>query len=210
VTDAVFSADGDLAPLPELASVARSHGAALVVDEAHAVGTVGPAGRGAVAAAGLAGADDVVVTATLSKALGSQGGAVLGPPRVIEHLIDTARSFIFDTGLAPASAGSALAALGVVQREPQRIARVQRHAGRLAAELGAAPPAAAVVSVVLGAPDRAVAAAAACERAGILVGCFRPPTVPEGTSRLRIAARADLSDPEVYRAILVIRDAVGT
>jgi 8-amino-7-oxononanoate synthase len=209
VTDSVFSADGDVAPLAELAAVARRSGAALIVDEAHALGAVGCRGAGAAAAAGLSGAPDVVLTVTLSKALGSQGGAVLGPAAVIAHLVDAARSFIFDTGLAPACTAAALGALRVLQREPQRIVRVRDMAGRVAHALGAPEPAAAVVSVVLGDPQRALAAAAACERGGIRVGCFRPPTVPEGTSRLRIAIRADLTDDDVARAIRVIAAAIG-
>jgi 8-amino-7-oxononanoate synthase len=209
VTDSVFSADGDVAPLADLAAVVREAGAALLVDEAHALGAVGPGGRGAVAAAGLAGAPDIVATVTLSKALGSQGGAVLGPAPVIAHLIDSARSFIFDTGLAPAATASALAALRVLQSEPQRAERVRAIARRVAASLGAPVPAAAVVSLVLGEPERALAAAEACQREGIHVGCFRPPTVPEGTSRLRIAVRADLTDDEVDRAIRVIGAAVS-
>lgn len=209
VTDSVFSADGDLAPLTELAEVAREAGAGLIVDEAHALGAVGLKGEGAVAAAGLAGTPGVVATATLSKALGSQGGVALGPLTVIAHLVDAARSFIFDTALAPASVGSALGALRVLQQEPGRIARVHEIAHRIAGALGAAIPAAAVVSVLIGEPERALAAAADCERAGIRVGCFRPPSVPEGTSRLRIAVRADLTDDDVERAIRVIGAAIS-
>ena len=209
VTDSVFSADGDLAPLGALHAVTRAAGAALIVDEAHALGAIGTRGEGAVAAAGLATAPDVVSTVTLSKALGSQGGAVLGPARVIDHLVDTARTFIFDTGLAPASAGSALGALGVLTQEPERVARVHTLATRVAAAFDAPPPAAAVVSIVLGTPERAVAAAAACKAEGVRVGCFRPPSVPEGTSRLRVAVRADLSDADVARAIDVITRAIA-
>ncbi|WP_461035378.1 aminotransferase class I/II-fold pyridoxal phosphate-dependent enzyme, partial [Streptomyces mayteni] len=117
VSDAVFSVDGDLAPLGALAATCRAAGAALVVDEAHSLGVLGDGGRGATAAAGLAGALDVVATVTLSKALGSQGGAVLGPARVIEHLVNAARTFVFDTGLAPAAAAAALAALRLLRRE---------------------------------------------------------------------------------------------
>ncbi|MCT7357069.1 8-amino-7-oxononanoate synthase, partial [Streptomyces sp. 15-116A] len=107
VSDTVFSVDGDAAPLAGLAVVCREYGAGLVVDDAHGLGVLGDGGRGAPYAAGLAGADDVVATVTLSKSLGSQGGAVLGPARVIEHLVNAARTFIFDTGLAPAAAGAA-------------------------------------------------------------------------------------------------------
>ena len=110
--------------------MARRRGALLVVDEAHGLGVRGPGGRGQLAEVGLAGADDVVATVTLSKALGSQGGAVLGPAAVTAHLVDTARTFIFDTGLAPACVGAALAALRVLRAEPERPAAVLRAAGR--------------------------------------------------------------------------------
>ena len=112
VTDSVFSTDGALAPLRRLHEVCRAHGALLLVDEAHGLGVRGAGGRGLLHEVGLAGAPDVVVTTTLSKALGSQGGVVLGPAAVRDHLIDAARPFIFDTGLAPAAVGAALAALG--------------------------------------------------------------------------------------------------
>ncbi|MFO7165806.1 MAG: 8-amino-7-oxononanoate synthase, partial [Mycolicibacterium hassiacum] len=128
VTESVFSADGDLAPLRELHEVCRRHGALLLVDEAHGLGVRGAGGRGLLHEVGLAGAPDVVMTATMSKALGSQGGAVLGPAAVRDHLIDTARTFIFDTGLAPAAVGAAGAALRVLTAEPWRAAAVLRHA----------------------------------------------------------------------------------
>ncbi|MCH6168743.1 8-amino-7-oxononanoate synthase [Pseudonocardia alaniniphila] len=197
VTESVNSVDGGLAPLRELHAVCRERGALLVVDEAHGLGVVGPGGRGLLAQVGLAGADDVVVTVTLSKALGSQGGAVLGPAAVTAHLVDTARSFIFDTGLAPAPVGAALAALRVLQAEPGRPSAVLRAAAELADAAGVPAPASAVVSVVLGDPARAVDAARACAERGIRVGCFRPPSVPEGTSRLRLTARATLTDADI-------------
>ncbi|GAB3985282.1 hypothetical protein GCM10029978_097700 [Actinoallomurus acanthiterrae] len=136
VTDAVFSVDGDIAPLRELHQVVRHHGAILVIDEAHALGVVGPDGRGAAYAAGLAGQPDVVLTATLSKSLGAQGGVVLGAPEVVETLVDTARSFAFDTGLAPACAGAALAALDVLAEEPDRPERARECARRSPASRG--------------------------------------------------------------------------
>ncbi|GAA1300997.1 8-amino-7-oxononanoate synthase [Pseudonocardia xinjiangensis] len=204
VTESVNSVDGGLAPVRELHAVCRERGALLVVDEAHGLGVVGPGGRGLLTAVGLAGADDVVVTVTLSKALGSQGGAVLGPAAVTEHLVDTARSFIFDTGLAPASVGAALAAVKVLRAEPDRPLAVLRAAAELAAAAGVPAPPSAVVSVVLGDPERAVGAARACAARGVRVGCFRPPSVPEGTSRLRLTARATLTaeDTALVRAVL--------
>ncbi|MFJ4485665.1 8-amino-7-oxononanoate synthase [Streptomyces longwoodensis] len=209
VSDTVFSVDGDAAPLDALAAACREHGAGLVVDDAHGLGVLGDGGRGALHAAGLAGADDVVATVTLSKSLGSQGGAVLGPARVIDHLVNAARTFIFDTGLAPAAAGAALAALRLLRREPQRAARARAVAGDLharltAAGLDAVRPDAAVVSVRAPSPEGAVRWAADCRTAGLAVGCFRPPSVPDGVSRLRLTARADLTEVQLDGAVRVI------
>jgi 8-amino-7-oxononanoate synthase len=205
VVDSVTSVDGDRAPLAALHAVSRARGAVLVVDEAHALGVCGPGGRGLLGEAGLAGADDVVATVTLSKALGSQGGAVLGPTAVIEHLVDTARSFIFDTGLAPACASSALAALRVLAEEPDRPARVLSVAAAIADAAGVAAPVSPVVPVLLGEPQVAFAAAARCLEQGVRVGCFRPPSVPEGSSRLRLTARATLTQAELTR----VREVLG-
>lgn len=208
VTDAVFSVDGDLAPLTALLEACRAHGAALVADDAHGFGVLGE-GRGAVAAAGLIGEPDVVTTVTLSKSLGTQGGAVLGPRRVIKHLVETARSFIFDTGLAPGSVAAALASLQVLRDEPDRPGRALRAATGLADRLGTAglavsTPTAAVVSVRAPSPEQAVSWAQECRDAGVWVGCFRPPSVPDGISRLRLTARADLTEEELDRAAEVI------
>ncbi|AXO22984.1 8-amino-7-oxononanoate synthase [Mycobacterium avium] len=209
ITESVFSTDGALAPLRELHEVCRRHRALLIVDEAHGLGVRG-GGRGLVFEAGLAGAPDVVMTTTLSKALGSQGGAVLGPAAVRAHLIDAARTFIFDTGLAPAAVGAARAALGVLRAEPWRAGAVLRHAGVLAEVCRVREaPQSAVVSVILGDPDVAVAAATACLDAGVRVGCFRPPTVPAGTSRLRLTARASLNDAELEVARRVLTDVLA-
>lgn len=192
-----------------LATACREFGAGIVVDDAHGLGVLGDGGRGAPHAADLAGAPDVVVTVTLSKSLGSQGGAVLGPAPVIDHLVNAARTFIFDTGLAPAAAGAALAALRLLRREPERAARARAVAtalhSRLTAEgLEAVRPDAAVVSVRAPSPERAVRWAADCREAGLAVGCFRPPSVPDGISRLRLTARADLTDAQIEHAVRVI------
>src|ERR1700684_2904786 len=120
ITESVFSADGALAPVRQLHEACRRHRALLIVDEAHGLGVRGAGGRGLLHELGLAGAPDVVMTTTLSKALGSQGGAVLGSVAVRDHLIDAARPFIFDTGLAPAAVGAALAALRVLHAEASR------------------------------------------------------------------------------------------
>ncbi|WP_328939086.1 8-amino-7-oxononanoate synthase [Streptomyces tauricus] len=230
VSDTVFSVDGDAAPLTALAAACREAGepgesgasrksgesgrpgAALVLDDAHGLGVIGDGGRGAAWAAGLAGAPDVVATVTLSKSLGSQGGAVLGPAHVIDHLVNAARTFIFDTGLAPAAAGAALAALRLLREEPERAARARAVAislyERLTAEgLEAVRPDAAVVSVRAPSPEQALRWAAECRAAGLAVGCFRPPSVPDGISRLRLTARADLTEGQLDRAVGVIIEA---
>ncbi|WP_447003755.1 8-amino-7-oxononanoate synthase [Saccharothrix isguenensis] len=209
VTDSVFSVDGDLAPLAALAAACREHDSALVVDDAHGLGVVGDGGRGAVHAAGLAKAPDVVTTVTLSKSLGAQGGAVLGSGRVIRHLVDTARPFIFDTGLAPASVAASLAALRILREEPERPARALEVAQDLAFRLEekgflVSTPTAAVVSIQAPSPEAALAWSEACRTQGVVVGCFRPPSVPDRISRLRLTARADLSDADVERAVRVI------
>jgi 8-amino-7-oxononanoate synthase len=207
ITESVFSADGALAPVRQLHEVCRRHRALLMVDEAHGLGVRGAGGRGLLQELGLAGAPDVVMTTTLSKALGSQGGAVLATSPVRDHLIDAARPFIFDTGLAPAAVGAALAALRVLNAEPWRPEAVLRHAGTLAqiCEVSQSPQSA-VVSVILGAPEVALAAATACLDAGVRVGCFRPPTVPAGTSRLRLTARASLDADDLEAARTVLTD----
>lgn len=209
LTDSVFSADGDLAPLLETHRACREFGAILVVDEAHGIGVRGPGGRGLVHELGLAGQPDVVVTATLSKSLASQGGVVLADERVRAHLIDSARTFIFDTGLAPAAVGAARAALRVLRREPERADAVLGRAADLAALAGVHAPPSAVVSVVLGEPQRAVAAAARCRELGLHVGCFRPPSVPAGTSRLRLTARATIDAGELARIGRVLAEVLG-
>ncbi|AOW92820.1 8-amino-7-oxononanoate synthase [Rhodococcus sp. WMMA185] len=206
ITDSVFSADGDLSPLVGLHRVCREFGAFLLVDEAHGIGVRGSGGRGLVHEVGLAGEPDIVVTATLSKSLASQGGAVLASEKVRAHLIDSARTFIFDTGLAPASVGAARAALSILRAEPDRAGTVLDRARDLARFTGAGTPESAVVSVILGDPQRAVDAAAACREQGLHVGCFRPPSVPEGTSRLRLTARATLGPEELARIETVLAD----
>lgn len=206
VTDAVFSVSGRLAPLADLHAAARDHEAALVVDEAHSLGVVGRDGRGAAELAGLSQYDDVVRTVTLSKALGSQGGAVVGSAAVRNHLIDTARSFVFDTGLAPAAVGAALAALGLVDAD--LVSALRANGAALAALLDLPRPPAAVLPVHVGDAHAAAAARDACAAAGIRVGCFRPPSVPAGQSCLRLTVRADLTAADLNRTATAVRDVV--
>jgi 8-amino-7-oxononanoate synthase len=204
LAESVYSVLGDAAPLVELAGVCAAHDALLVVDEAHALGVRGEGGRGLVHGLGLAGHAHLVVTVTLSKSLGAQGGAVLGSEALVRHLVNRARPFIFDTALAPAAAAGALAALRVLGTAPVLPGRVRRRAEQLSRALGVDTPAGAVLSVPMRSPQAALAAQAACLDEGVRVGCFRPPSVPDGVSRLRITTSARLTDDEWARAIDVL------
>ncbi|WP_327032241.1 8-amino-7-oxononanoate synthase [Micromonospora ureilytica] len=209
VTESIFSVDGDLAPLARLHAVARRHGALLLVDDAHALGLTGPAGAGAVVAAGLAGEPDVVVTATLSKALGGAGGVVAGPAEFVRHLVETGRTFIFDTALPPAVAAGVHAALRLAQAGDDMRAelsdRVGLAVGRLrSAGLTVSAPDAAVISVTAPGPEAATAWAADCRDRGVAVGCFRPPSTPDSRSRLRLTVSAGVPRVAFERALDVI------
>ncbi|MET3366880.1 UNVERIFIED_CONTAM: 8-amino-7-oxononanoate synthase [Jeotgalibacillus campisalis] len=220
--ESIYSVGGDAAPLSELLALAEGHDAMLLVDEAHSLGVSGSgsnAGHGAIAGTRLAGHPNVIVTATLSKALGSQGGAVLGSLLLREHLVNRARSFVFDTALAPPAAAAALAAVGVIKAEPWRAAAVHRNAAALttglrATRLQAAPgrlatavehSIGAVQSIPMPSAEAALAAGKAAREAGLLVGCFRPPSVPDGVSRLRLTARATLRPADIEQACATLR-----
>jgi 8-amino-7-oxononanoate synthase len=207
LVESVYSVLGDAAPLEALSATALEHNAVLLVDEAHGLGVTG-GGRGSVAAAGLAGTDHVVVTMTLSKSLASQGGIVLGPAVLRDHLINRARSFIFDTGLTPAACAAALAALRILADEPARPESIHTTAARLASACGVTPSAGAVVSVPMPGPRETVRAAELCLDNGVRVGSFRPPSVPDGISRLRLTAHAGLTSADLDRACEVIVTAI--
>jgi 8-amino-7-oxononanoate synthase len=209
VTESVFSVDGDLAPLADLHAVTSARGALLLVDDAHAIGILGPEGAGGVAAAGLAGQPDVIVTATLSKSLGGAGGVVAGPRQLIHHLVDTGRTFIYDTAPPPAVVAGVRAALRLARVADDRRAVLAARAGQTVDRLGAAGfqvarPAAGVLSVPAPGPEAALAWAADCRDHRIAVGCFRPPSTPDGSSRLRLTLNAGVSDADFARALDVI------
>lgn len=208
ITESIFSVDGDLAPLRELHLICRQWGAVLVIDDAHGVGVIGDRGQGAVALAGLAGQPDVVITATLSKSLGAGGGVVLGPAELRRDLIDTGRTFIFDTALAPATTAAAHAALGLLPGAVNERAEIGRRRSAITA-LAAAPPrwapAGAVASLPAPDADSAVRWAADCRDQGIAVGCFRPPSTPDGSSRLRLTINAGIPRDDFDRALDVIK-----
>lgn len=209
VTESVFSVDGDLAPLAELHAVTRAHGALLLVDDAHGLGVIGPGGAGGVTAAGLAGELDVIVTATLSKALGGAGGVVAGPAEFVRHLVETGRTFIFDTAPPPAVAAGVRAAVGLAWAGEQLRAelgdRVALAVRRLrAAGLTGSVPEGAVVSVTAPGPEAATAWAADCRDRGVAVGCFRPPSTPDSRSRLRLTVNVGVPRADFEWALEVI------
>ena len=192
VTDGVFSMDGDIAPLPQLLDLARRHGCRLMVDEAHATGAIGPGGRGSVAAAGLSGEVDLVV-GTLGKALGSYGAYACASAETIDFLLNTARPFIFSTAPPPPSVAAATTALELVSAE--RVERLQANATAfrtaLAAEgLDAGRSRTQIVPIEVGEAEPTMEL---CERllaGGVFAQGIRPPTVPEGSSRLRFTVMA--------------------
>ncbi|MEV6298878.1 8-amino-7-oxononanoate synthase [Actinoplanes sp. NPDC051861] len=209
VTESVFSVDGDLAPLAALHRVTSAHGALLIVDDAHALGLLGPSGAGGVAAAGLSGRPDVIVTATLSKSLGGAGGVVAGPAPFLAHLVDTGRTFIYDTAPPPAVVAGVLAAVDVARAADDRRDLLFRRGTTLTDRLGEAGfpvrrPAAGVLSVPAPGPEAAVAWAADCRDHGVAVGCFRPPSTPDGSSRLRLTLNAGVPEEDFARALNVI------
>lgn len=204
VVESIYSVLGDYAPLKELAAVCELHGALLVVDEAHGIGVAGQ-GRGLSHQQGLAGHPNVVLTVTLSKSLGAQGGAVLGSEVLREHLVNVARPFIFDTALAPASAAAAAEACRIVRRAPELTDRLHANGRVIAQALGIEHAPAAVQSVPIDSPELALRAAEALRHRGILVGCFRPPSVPGGISRLRLTARADVEFHDLTVALSAVR-----
>ena len=203
--ETIYSVLGDAAAVAALADLAAEYDAVLVADEAHALGVAGPGGRGMLAAHGLTGRPDVIATATLSKSFGAQGGLVLALPVVREHLVNRARPFIYDTGLAPAAAGAALAALRVIGAAPELADRVRANAAILADACGIDAPAGAVLSVPMPGPREALASVATAARQGLRIGCFRPPSTPDGISRLRLTAHAHHTSEELVLAAKILR-----
>ena len=211
VTDGVFSMDGDVAPLTDLVRLARDHGCRLMVDEAHATGAIGSGGRGSVAAAGLSAEVDLVV-GTLGKALGSYGAYVCASGELSEYLLNTARSFIFSTALPPPVVAAALAALELIEAEPERVRRLTANAaalrdGLVAEGLAAGGGQSQIVPLEVGDAARTMEL---CERLlerGVFAQGIRPPTVPEGSSRLRFSAMATHEPADLREAARLTGDA---
>lgn len=212
VTDGVFSMDGDLAPLEDIVWLARRHGVRVLVDEAHAVGAVGPGGRGTVAAAGLEEEVDVVV-GTLGKALGSYGAYVCCDSAMARYLVNTARTLIFSTALPPPAVAAALAALELLSSQPRRVEKLRYNARvlreSLAAE-GVAPhgDGTQIVPLLIGHAHDALRASEWALEQGVFAQAIRPPTVPHGTARLRLAVMASHTRTELRTAAKVLAGAI--
>jgi len=207
VTDGVFSMDGDVAPLEQLIRLSRRHDCRLMVDEAHATGALGPGGRGSVAAAGLSGEVDLVV-GTLGKALGSYGAYVCASRELVEYLLNTARPFIFSTAPPPPAVAAALAALELLESHPHRIERLRDNATTLRSALSAEGLAvggsAQIVPIGVGSASRTMELSERTLERGVFAQGIRPPTVPEGSSRLRFTVMATHRVGELQRAAKLV------
>jgi 8-amino-7-oxononanoate synthase len=208
VTDSVFSMDGDVAPLAEIVELARRHDVRVAVDEAHGTGCLGPHGRGAVAEAGLEDEVDVVV-GTLSKALGAYGAFVACDQDMAQLLVNSARPFIFSTAPPPPAAAGALAALELLYEQPQRVEKLQANADALREELArerfeVSGSTTQIVPLVIGDAKQAMRICELAIEQGVFAQAIRPPTVPEGTSRLRLAVMASHSRAELREAAQVL------
>jgi glycine C-acetyltransferase/8-amino-7-oxononanoate synthase len=208
VTESVFSMDGDIAPLAEIARLARRYGVRVVVDEAHGTGCLGPGGRGAVAEAELEGEIDVVI-GTLGKALGSYGAYVACDDEVAALLVNSARSLIFSTAPPPPAVAGALAALEILEQEPRRVERLQANADVLRGELAregfdVAGSSTQIVPLIIGEAPAALRVCEAALERGVFAQAIRPPTVAPGTSRLRLAVMATHTKDELREAARVL------
>ena len=205
VTDGVFSMDGDIAPLPDIYDLAAQHDAMVLVDDAHGFGVLGKDGNGTVSHFGLEG-KEIIQMGTLSKAVGALGGYIAGSRALIELLINRARSFIFTTGLPPATLAAANAALDVIRSSPELRKRLFSHAKRLKTaliDLGYTLllSETQILPVILGSPQRATRVAEALLTEGVFAPAIRPPAVPTGTSRLRLTVMATHTEVEIKQAI---------
>ena len=207
VTDGVFSMDGDLAPLPEMTALAEAHDAWLMTDDAHGLGVIG-GGRGSSFAFGPQKMNVPLQMGTLSKAVGGYGGYLCADQPVIDLLKSRARTLVYSTGLPPASVAAALAALDVIEAEPERVVRPVANATQFCREVGLPTPESPIVPVIIGEETRALNASRLLLDEGYLVTAIRPPTVPPGTARLRLTFMAEHDPADITRLASLIRDRI--
>jgi 8-amino-7-oxononanoate synthase len=213
VTDGVFSMDGDIAPLPEIVALAERYDALVMVDDAHATGVLGKSGRGTIEHFGLEGRIAVQM-GTLGKALGSCGAYVAGDRRLIDFLINRSRSYIYSTALPPAVCAASLAALKIIEREPERRAQLWHNRERFSAGLkssgiGIRISETPILPLMVGASEKAVEAGTKLFDLGIFATAIRPPTVPDGTARIRMTLTASLYDRDIDTALAALNTVRG-
>jgi len=211
VTDGVFSMDGDIAPLAELARVCRFHDALLVVDDAHGIGVLGPEGRGSVAEAGLSEEDVPVLIGTLGKGVGTSGAFVAGPSLLMDYLVQKARTYIYTTAMPPALAMATISSLDLIERDQGRrehvlglVSRFRREASAMGYEL--MPSHTPIQPIMVGDNHDALALSQALEERGLLVSAIRPPTVPAGEARLRVTFSAAHSQANLDCLLTALSD----
>jgi 8-amino-7-oxononanoate synthase len=209
----VFSMDGDVAPVPELLALCEAHDAWLVLDDAHGIGVLGATGRGTLEHFGVA-SPRIVYMATLGKALGAYGAFVAGEPEVVEWLVQRARTYVFSTALPPMAAEVARAALDLVDTDPSIVLALRERISDLVSALAragidASPSESAIHPIVMGEAKSALAASARLRERGFLVPAIRPPTVPEGTSRLRVSLSAAHRRDEIDALAAALADCVA-
>jgi 8-amino-7-oxononanoate synthase len=212
-TDAVFSMDGDIAPVPRLVELCDKHDAWLVLDDAHGIGVLGPTGRGTLEHFGIA-SPRIVYMATLGKALGGYGAFVAGTPALIDWLVQRARTYVYSTALPPMAAAVASAALDLIDEDPSIVLALRARIGELSAALSAAgieaaPSSTAIHPIIVGETRAALDAAARLQDHGFLVPAIRPPTVPEGTSRLRVSLSAAHTREEIAALAAALVDCLA-
>jgi 8-amino-7-oxononanoate synthase len=210
ITEGVFSMDGDLASLPELARLAEEFEAFLLVDDAHGTGVMGPTGRGSIEYWGVESAN-ILHMGTLGKALGTGGGFMTGTKDFIEYLINTSRSFIYSTAPPPAMAAAAQAAIHLIQQEPERRARLWQNREHMYQGLKAmgchmTSTQSPILPIIVNDPRLAVEMSLALQKKGIYIPAIRPPTVPKGTSRLRVTVSAEHSTEQIDSALSAIQE----
>jgi len=206
VTDGVFSMDGDIAPLDKIVELAKNHGAMVMVDEAHGTGVLGTKGRGAIEHLGVDANDIAVNMGTLGKALGSYGAYVAGTKSMINYIMNKSRSFIYSTALPPCVAAAALAAINIVQSEPERREKLHKNARFMKEGLDSLgfetmDSQTQIIPVLAGESSVACEMMDALMEKGVFVLAIRPPTVPEGTARLRVTVTSQHTRTDISRAL---------
>ncbi len=210
VTEGVFSMDGDLAPLPELAALAQEFEAALLIDDAHGTGVFGATGGGTLEHFGIEEASYILHMGTLSKAVGASGGFMTGKQDFIAYLINTSRPFIFSTAPPPAIAAAARVALHLIQQEPERRAKLWKNRNQMyrgLQNMGCRMPQtqSPILPIMVNDPERAIDMSRHLREKGLYIPAIRPPTVPKGTSRLRVTVTANHSEDQIHSALTIIQ-----